>query len=440
MDVRWNGRACAARIAVLFLFSIGTSAAAQTLTPALQNGVAWLRGQVQPSGALQNEPASIAVPLQAREESEFTLQVLDRAPSALVANVAADKQATTEFFARRLIGAASADLADTADQTALLSTQNPDGGWGISPNYQSNPLDTALALQALRAADAAASTQVGRALTYLTQTKLADGGWGVSDASSVYVSGHVLLAAQSWASQNAAGAGIAADAGTWLVAARNASQQYGNDFDNASALIALASTPAQSAALAPLASALNATQLADGSWNDDPYVTALALRGLWLSGQVPVTPTAGNVLGIVVDQASNAALSGVAVQLAQNSGFNTTTPANGAFQLSNVPAGSYTLNLSANGYSPRAITIQVVAGQTLNMGSIGLAKVVTTASIYGTVRDNNGAPLPGVFVAVGTRSVLTDSAGAYQLDGIPPGTATVSASLVNYQTASASVA
>ena len=440
MDVRWNGRVRAARVAAFCLLLIGTSAAAQTLSPALQNGVDWLRGQVQANGALQNETASIAVPLQAREESEFTLQVLDHAPGALVANVAADKQATTEFFARRVIGAASADLADSADKSALLATQNPDGGWGISPNYQSNPLDTSLALQALRAADAAASTQVGRALTYLTQSKLSDGGWGVNGASSVYVTGHVLLAAQGWASQNVAGAGIVTDAGTWLAAARNASQQYGNDFDNASALVALSASPAQSAALAPLASALNATQLADGSWNDDPYVTALALRGLWLSGQVPVTPTAGNVLGIVVDQATNAALSGVSVQLAQNSGFTIVTGANGAFQLSNVPAGSYTLNLSATGYSPRAITIQVVAGQSLNMGSIGLAKVVTTASIYGTVRDNTGAALPGVFVAVGTRSVLTDSAGAYQLDGIPPGTATVSASLVNYQTASASVA
>ena len=440
MDLRWTCRARAVRVAGFFFLLIGTTAVAQSLPPALANGVAWLRGEVQVSGALQNESTSIGAPLQAREESEFTLQVLDSAPSALVAKVAADTQATTEFAARRLIGAASANLAANADLSALLATQNSDGGWGINPSYQSNPLDTALALQALRAADAAAAAQVDAAVAFLARTKLSDGGWGVSDRSSVYVTSHVLLAAQSWAAQNVAGAGIVADAGAWLVGARDASQQYGNAFDNASALIALAASPSQSPSLAPLANALNATQLADGSWADDPYVTALALRGLWLSGQVPITPTNGKVLGLVVDQASNVALVGATVQLAENAAFTATTSATGSFQLSGVPQGSYTLNLSANGYSSRAITIDVVGGQTLNVGTIGLAKVVTTASVYGTVRDNTGAALKGVLVAVGTRSVLTDSAGAYQLDGIPPGTATVSASLTSFQTASASVA
>ena len=440
MDLRWTCRVPAAQVAGFFLLLIGTSAAAQTLPPALANGVAWLRGQVQASGALQNESISIAVPLQAREESEFTLQVLDSAPSALVAKVAADTQATTEFAARRMLGTASANLADNADRNILLATQNPDGGWGINANYQSNPFDTAVALEALRAADVATASQVSAGLAFLVRTKLGDGGWGVTDRSSVYVTSHVLLAAQSWTAQNAAGAGVVADAATWLVGARDATQQYGNAFDNASALIALAASPSQSAALAPLASALNATQLADGSWGDDPYVTALALRGVWLSGQVPITPTSGKVIGLVVDQATNVALAGVTVQLAENSGFTTTTSATGSFQLSGVPVGSYTLNLSTSGYSSRAITIEVVGGQSLNLGTIALAKVVTTASVYGTVRDNTGAALRGALVAVGTRSVLTDSAGAYQLDGIPPGTATVSASLTDYQTASASVA
>ena len=49
------------------------------------------------------------------------------------------------------------------------------------------------------------------------------------------------------------------------------------------------------------------------------------------------------------------------------------------------------------------------------------------------------AVAPNVVIAVGSMSTLTDASGAYQIAGIAPGTASVSASLTNYQTASASV-
>ncbi|HEX9501699.1 MAG TPA: carboxypeptidase-like regulatory domain-containing protein, partial [Thermoanaerobaculia bacterium] len=56
-------------------------------------------------------------------------------------------------------------------------------------------------------------------------------------------------------------------------------------------------------------------------------------------------------------------------------------------------------------------------------------------SISGTVRDNNGNPLPGVTVSAAApvlpkaRDTVTESNGTYLLPSLPPGTYTVNATL-----------
>jgi hypothetical protein len=247
-------RICALLLAS-FAISLGSPAEAATLTPAEQNGVNWLTAQVQSTGALATESSSVATPQQAREETQVTLAMLAQAPSALVAAVGQNTDANTEYAARRVLSAAIVNQAHTADLSALLALQNPDGGWGLTATYQSNPLDTAFALQALHAANAVATPVIG-ALTYFSQVKLADGGWGVTDKSSVYVTANVLLAANAWATQSTNGATVASTAVTWLVGARNATNDFGDTFDDAYGLIALSTQAAQSAALAPLATAL----------------------------------------------------------------------------------------------------------------------------------------------------------------------------------------
>src|SRR5579859_2223232 len=60
---------------------------------------------------------------------------------------------------------------------------------------------------------------------------------------------------------------------------------------------------------------------------------------------------------------------------------------------------------------------------------------VTTGSIIGVVRDNTGAPLPGVTVTVTnadtglTRNTFTGNEGAYTLNLLPPGTYRLDAAL-----------
>jgi hypothetical protein len=64
-------------------------------------------------------------------------------------------------------------------------------------------------------------------------------------------------------------------------------------------------------------------------------------------------------------------------------------------------------------------------------------------SISGTVRDNNGSPLPGVTITATTsvlpkgRDTATDSGGNYSFQNLPPGTYTVTASLAGLGTSRA---
>ncbi|HEY2395193.1 MAG TPA: carboxypeptidase regulatory-like domain-containing protein, partial [Rudaea sp.] len=423
-----------ALVACLAFLGFGfTSATAQT--PDSTKGVAWLAAQVQNDGSLANEASSIATPFQGREETLLTLCKLATAPAALASAIAANADDDTEYVARRALAAAAAGQASISDVAALLARQNADGGWGLTPGYQSDALDTAIALQALSAANAS-SAVAANGFAYLSLARLSDAGWGVNQ-SSAYVTANVLFAAGLWPSQ---GTTIASTAATWLLGARNAGQEYGDSFDNALALLSLSAQANQGAALSPLISALGATQLADGSWADDPYVTAVALRAVWYADQPPVTSSTGDVIGVVVDQAGSQPVAGASIRLAENAGISVTTAADGTFHLSSVPAATYTLQVSRSGYQSRTASISVSAGQTLNIGSIALSAISTTVTLSGLVKNNTGQLLQDVIVAVGTKSTLTDASGAYQILGINPGSATVTATLSGYKTVSATVA
>ena len=75
---------------------------------------------------------------------------------------------------------------------------------------------------------------------------------------------------------------------------------------------------------------------------------------------------------------------------------------------------------TAHGRALASIALLVM----LAMPAVGQDRPARRGSLTGLVRDTSGQPLPLVLVTVALdtpRSGLTDSAGAYRLDGIPPG-------------------
>lgn len=87
----------------------------------------------------------------------------------------------------------------------------------------------------------------------------------------------------------------------------------------------------------------------------------------------------------------------------------------------------------------RHVTLK--AGEAVNLGRILLEKEVYegTASIYGTVRDAFGEPLPGVRVTAGERDFVSDADGRYHLDGFELEQVSIQAKAKGYRGGAAQV-
>ncbi len=428
LRLRKRGLLCG--IALGWLCAVSGSVSAQTSE--IELGLGWLQSQVRPDGTVAGEATSVAYDYQVRAEVAQTLVSLATLPPALAQVVDAGDDGSTEASAREAIVAGARSVGATAQLADVLGAQNDDGGFGGSPGYSSNALDTALALAALKQQQAFEShpDEVARALSFLTSAMSSDAAWGVHEQSKIYVTSWVLQGAQVWNTEHAV-ASITVPARDWLLAARSG-DSFGNPLDDAAALLALTTQTSDLAVLQPLATALVAAQGADGSWQSDPFITALALRALWnLSNPPPVSTTAG-LAGVVLDGSSGAPVAGALVRLDELPGVSTNTQADGNFALSGIAAGSYTLRIDKLGFSGFAAVVNLAAGQLTNLGQINVVKAGLTATVKGVVHNSLGGPYSGATVAVGSLSTLTDTSGHYVLSGVEPTTATISVTASGY--------
>jgi subtilase family serine protease/flagellar hook assembly protein FlgD len=90
-------------------------------------------------------------------------------------------------------------LPEHSYRDELIARQNTDGGWGLLPGYQSNPLDTALAMSVLVSTPSFNSTRSSQAVNYLLSQQNADDGWpsATGSASTVRTTSSVLMALTS---------------------------------------------------------------------------------------------------------------------------------------------------------------------------------------------------------------------------------------------------
>ncbi len=431
IDVQSVAAHTRAKFVALVLLAFGTTqgfAQPPALPPAVQQGVDWLNAQVQSDGSLANEGSSIATPFQVRVEAIATLSFLDTTPAALADIVAMATVDDSEYLSRQIIAAAGTQRSTAADVAILRAMQNPDGGWGLTSGYESDVLDTALALQAFSAANAATSSIEANALTFLSQAKQADGGWGIDQVSSVYITSNVGFAAESWSALPNAST-ITSSATAWL-RGHQVDGAFSDIQSNALALLALSSQTSESGDLAPLIEALSTVQGTDGSWSEDPYLTGLCLRAL--QSATVGSAAQGAVVGRVVDSGSAMPLASVPIALLFSGGTPVAThsAADGTFSFSRLKPGQYTIQLAVPDFVLYSRTFAVAAGEHVDLSNINLiwSTAPTGAIVRGVVVDSvAGNPISGVEISVGTLLARTDSRGRYELSGVPPGNYQLSA-------------
>ncbi|MCU1285609.1 MAG: hypothetical protein JWO13_1959 [Acidobacteriales bacterium] len=157
------------------------------------------------------------------------------------------------------------------------------------------------------------------------------------------------------------------------------------------------------------------------------------------SVSIQINRPTGNMIGNVVDARNNKGVAGVVVSY---SGGSNTTDANGAYVLLNVPPGNYTLTTSKSGWLSSTANVAVTAGATTTTN----IPIATAGKISGVVTNKTtGAVIPGATVKIvggviaTSKTLTTNSSGAYATNWIPVGTYTVTASATGRTTTSVSV-
>jgi uncharacterized protein (TIGR02145 family) len=126
----------------------------------------------------------------------------------------------------------------------------------------------------------------------------------------------------------------------------------------------------------------------------------------------------GTLSGTVTDADNAQPVAGAFVQVA-GTDFNATTLEDGSYQIDEIPVGTYSMEVTAEGYFGQAVqNVTITFGQTTHV-NFALTKILAT--LQGAVTDQDGQPLEGVKVRIEGEnfSVFTAADGAYSFAQIP---------------------
>jgi len=418
-------------------------------------GIDWLAAQAQPDGHYSTAN-DIATPFTATAETLRTFELLGETAASQNVSAALDflnaqDFPSTEHLSRRLIAnmAANPNQSVTELSNLLLARLNGNGGLGDLVGYHSTVIDTAWALEAI-ARTALADTgshELLKAIDFLKQQQHDNGGWA-SNGRETSVATTAIVMHALWhyrdkvSSIPTLNVVPALDkAQQYLLAQRQSNGLWEETFESGLALIAILPRLSSLDEVSASLEALRAAQNQNGSWNNDIYSTALALRALKIAESPEPNPDLGQIAAVVIDGQTGLALSGVTVQLTGTTTANQLTNSAGEFQFSGLPAGNYSIQLSTEGGTGLTAETQVKRGQQVNLGDIRLFQEGATI-LQGTVTDaTTGEPLAGATIeATGlSEATVTDNQGAYLISNLDPGQVLIQARHEGYLTASNSV-
>jgi subtilase family serine protease len=254
--------------------------------PEITNGINYLSTIQNPDGSWGSDTSSTDI-LPATASVINTLNTLDETYTTGYADAISwlenQPLETTDYLAERIH---ALSVAGTDSDVLLSYLDDLSYAWGGHEDYSLNNLDTALALLALKRIDYPEHGIIAAAAEYLTENQNSDGGWGFTagDESNVYMTAIVLNTLAQLDDTYTLHTAVN-DGAAYLLANQNIDGGFGSSpstvYETALAFEALIASGADILAIAPPAkNYLVSNQLLDGSWDEDPYSTALAVRAL----------------------------------------------------------------------------------------------------------------------------------------------------------------
>ncbi|MCF6336542.1 MAG: carboxypeptidase regulatory-like domain-containing protein [Gammaproteobacteria bacterium] len=148
----------------------------------------------------------------------------------------------------------------------------------------------------------------------------------------------------------------------------------------------------------------------------------------------------GQVVGRVIDAVTQEALRYVSVRIVgDNSDVDISTSYDGSFQVDDLSPGVYQLSFEKGGYVSRTYSALVTSGGIVDMQTIELSLAITKVMIFGQLLDEqSNEPIADANVSiVGTAiSTQSDTEGKYSIEGLEPGTKTLTFSATGYSSQS----
>lgn len=148
-----------------------------------------------------------------------------------------------------------------------------------------------------------------------------------------------------------------------------------------------------------------------------------------------------NVVGTVIDADTEEAIAGALVIVVQDNNIiaNALTDSSGMFSISELAAGTYSIQFSRMNYQNNVTGLTLNTNETRN---VNIALQPNPGSIQGSVKDTLNQPITGAFVSVDilkgnilVAQALTDMNGLYTIPNLGEGSYVIQASATNYQTA-----
>lgn len=412
----------------------------------------WLVSQQNPDGSF-NAQNDIAYQVQNTSEAlqtlyelgdisqideNLALQIIDVSDSSHLENVV-----------RKIVANKNANLDVSVLVSQLKLFINSDGGFGSIVGYQSTILETALAVQILAVSGGLLDDDFNYAVSYLINRQNTDGSWSsAGNVSSVYITATVSLALQ----KAQAVFNVSDKINSANIFLANYVQNNIADvetFEIALAILSIAPTTSDKTIYQPLLDRLQITRDVDGSWAQDTYTTALAMRALYIGEQVVpvnedlssvVNPGSGisAVTGVITENLTGQVLVGVSVSISTADGANvsTTTDVDGRYTISNLFPGSASVSVDLAGYHTISSTPVLSAGviYRFNLALVRQPAPVPVDIIGSVVDVDNGSPLTGANIQIVNRGVgvLTDAGGDFLINNLSPGSISMLVSKAGY--------
>lgn len=413
---------------------------------ATASGLDWLATQQNPDGSFSVTPASLATSEQATAEIALTYQALGEIANptygAALDYLTQSPAIHTEAISQRILVLATAGQDVSIDVELLLTHQNADGGFGHEAGYASAKRDTALALEALTAANnTVGSEATASAVSYLLAQQQSNGGWtDGNNEPSAYLTAISMRALWVYRAAYAGVATAVNDAQNFLISQRQSSNLWAEDFTSALSMSAMLPGVVDLSLLDASTQALQGNQSANSSWGDDSYTTALALRVLagyaQRKGNIGTIQN-GSLSGYVIKAGSSEPIADASVTITQIPGVTISTNSDGYFVIPGLPATTYTLSASKSGYITTNIAATVIGGQVASAGTLVLATSNDTGFVNGQIFDSaDTTALAGATITLTgsgiSHNAIAGTNGHFTIGAVAAGSYTVNIAFLGY--------